>query len=67
MDKERTEYTLKKKKDLQTVNKHMKRSLVIMEMQTKTTTRYIPHPLRELVSESYITVSIGKTVEKSES
>ena len=50
-------------------NKHMKRcstSLIIREMQIKTTVRYYLTPVRMALSKSLQTINAGEGVEKKE-
>ena len=57
------------KEDIQMANKHMKRcsaSLIIREMQIKTTMRYITHQSGWLLSKSLQAINAGEGVEKRE-
>ena len=57
------------KEDIQMANKHMKRystSLIIREMQIKTSMRYHYMPVRWLLSKSLQAINAGEGVEKRE-
>ena len=56
-------------KDIQMANKHMKRfstSLIIREIQTKTTTKYYLMPVRMTAIQKSQTLNAGEGVEKRE-
>ena len=57
------------KEDIQVANKHMKRcstSLIIREMQIKTTMRYLFMPVRMAAIQSLQAINAGEGVEKRE-
>ena len=57
------------KEDIQMANEHMKRcpaSLIIREMQTKTTVRHYFIPVRIVIIKNIQPINVGEVIEKKE-